>query len=76
MKFLVRQYYSSNRDKYSVNFTRPKKKFCLTLHYNGSNSFWYVSGVEIYKFKVTDLEMKPYPLCLGITFQKLLQLII
>ena len=24
---------------YSINFTVTKKKFCLSLHYNGANSF-------------------------------------
>ena len=23
----------------SINFSRSKRKFCLSLHYNGSNSF-------------------------------------
>ena len=29
---------------YSINFTVTKKKFCLSLHYNGANSYlfeWY-----------------------------------
>ena len=38
--------------------------FCLSLHYNGSNSFLYVNCVKIYQFKVKDSEIKPYPLCL------------
>ena len=28
--------------EYSINFTRPGIKFCLSLHYNGSNSFLFV----------------------------------
>ena len=24
---------------YSINFTEPRKKFCLSLHYNGANSY-------------------------------------
>ena len=24
---------------YSINFTVTKKKFCLSLHYNGANSY-------------------------------------
>ena len=34
---------------YSVNFTVTKKKFCLSLHYNGANSYLFVNGTEIYK---------------------------
>ena len=26
---------------YSVNFTVTKKKFCLSLHYNGTNSYFF-----------------------------------
>ena len=26
--------------KYSMNFTESKKKFCLSLHYNGANSYF------------------------------------
>ena len=33
---------------YSINFTVTKKKFCLSLHYNGANSYLFVNGTEIY----------------------------
>ena len=36
---------------YSINFTVTKKRFCLSLHYNGSNSYLSVNGTEIYKLK-------------------------
>ena len=39
---------------YSINFTVTKKKFCLSLHYNGGNSYLFVNGTEIYKFKAKD----------------------
>ena len=50
---------------YSINFTVTKKRFCLSLHYNGSNSYLFVNGTEIYKFKAKDSEIVPSPLCLG-----------
>ena len=50
---------------YSINFTMTKKKFCLSLHYNGANSYLFVNGTEIYKFKAKDSEIVPSPLCLG-----------
>ena len=50
---------------YSINFTVTKKKFCLSLHYNGGNSYLFVTGIEIYKFKATDSEIVASPLCLG-----------
>ena len=31
----------------SINFTVIKKKFCLSLHYNGGNSYLFVNGTEI-----------------------------
>ena len=51
--------------QYSINFTRPGIKFCLSLHYNGSNSFLFVNATKIYQFKAKDSEIKKYPLCLG-----------
>ena len=50
---------------YSINFTVTKKKFCLSLHYNGANSYLFVNGTEIYKFKAKDSEIVTSPLCLG-----------
>ena len=50
---------------YSINFTVTKKKFCLSLHYNGANSYLFVNGTAIYKFKAKDSEIVPTPLCLG-----------
>ena len=39
---------------YSINFTENNKKFCLSLHYNGANSYLFVNGIKIYKFKAKD----------------------
>ena len=50
---------------YWINFTVTKKKFCLNLHYNGANSYLFVNGTQIYKFKAKDSEIVPTPLCLG-----------
>ena len=50
---------------YSINFTKKNIKFCLSLHYNGANSYWFVNGTEIIKFKAKDSEIVPYSLCLG-----------
>ena len=41
------------------------KKSCLSLHYNGANSYLFVNGTEIHKFKAKDSEIVPYLLCLG-----------
>ena len=50
---------------YSVNFTDHKEKYCLSLHYNGANSYLFVNRTEIIKFKVKDSEIVATPLCLG-----------
>ena len=41
-----------------------KKKFCLGLHYNGANSYLFVHGTEIYKFKAKDSKILVGPICL------------
>ena len=34
---------------YSINFTATKKKFCLSLHCNGANSYFFVNGTNLRK---------------------------
>ena len=50
---------------HSINFTVTKKKLCLSFHYNGVNSYLFVNGTEIYKFKAKNSEIVAPPLCLG-----------
>ena len=50
---------------YSINFTLTKKKFCLSLDYNGANSYLFVNGKEVLKFKAKNSEIVASPLCLG-----------
>ena len=50
---------------YAIIFTATNKKFCLSLHYNGANSYLFVNETEIYKFKVKDSEILVGPICLG-----------
>ena len=50
---------------YSINFTVTNKKFCLSLHYNGANTYLFVNGIEIYKIKAKDSEILVVPICLG-----------
>ena len=51
--------------QYSVNFSRSNRKFCLSLHYNGSNSFLFVNTTKIYQFTARESEIKKCSLCLG-----------
>ena len=50
---------------YSINFTKTNTKFYLSLHYNRSNSYLFVIGTEIHKFKAKDSEIVATSLCLG-----------
>ena len=43
---------------YKISFTEKNKKNCLSLHYNGANSYLFVNGTEIHKFKAKDTEIK------------------
>ena len=50
---------------YSINFTKTNSQFCLSLHYNGANSYSFVNSTEIHKFTEKDSEINPYNWCLG-----------
>ena len=50
---------------HSINFTKVNTKFCLSLHYNGANSYLFVNGTKIHKFKAKDFMINPNNLCLG-----------
>ena len=49
----------------SINFTVTKKKLCLSLHYNGENSYLFVNGTEIHRFTAKYSETVETPLCPG-----------
>ena len=50
---------------YSIIFTVTKKKFCLSLYYNGANSYLFVNGTKIYKYEARDSKIVASPLPLG-----------
>ena len=41
----------------SINFTKENTKFCLSLHYNGANSYLFANGTEIIKLKQKILKL-------------------
>ena len=45
--------------------TEHNKKFSLSLHYNGADSYLFVNCKEIHKFQAKDSEIVATPLCLG-----------
>ena len=54
---------------YSINFSKDNAKFCLSLDYNGANSYLFVNGTDIIKFKAKNFEIVASPLCLGNIFE-------
>ena len=52
---------------YKHSFTEPNKKFVLSLHYNGNNSYLFVNGGEELKFKAKTFsnEIKQETFCIG-----------
>ena len=50
---------------HSINFGKTNTKLCLSLHYNGANSYLFANGTEIDKFTAKDSEFNPSNLCLG-----------
>ena len=51
--------------KYSIDFTQPRKRLALNLHYNTSNSYLFVNATKIYQLKTKNSEVKDYTKCLG-----------
>ena len=50
---------------YSPYFSIEDKVFCLSLHYNGDNSYLYVNSKQVVHFKTKDSEINKHPLALG-----------
>ena len=50
---------------YSPNFSAENKIFCLSLHYNGDDSYLFVNGKDVTKFKAKKSEIKANQLTLG-----------
>ena len=58
--------FSAPEKRFSINFSKAKIKFCLRLHYNGDNSYLFVNGKEIFKFKADNGNVNfPTQFCLG-----------
>ena len=59
------QHFLTAEKKYLIDFTENSKKFCLSLHYDGGNSYLLVSCTESIKFNVKGSEIVTTALCLG-----------
>ena len=51
--------------KYPISFTQSGKRFVLSLHYNGSNSFLFVNAIKVYQFNAKNSKIIDYALCIG-----------
>ena len=40
--------------EYSISFSEQQQKFCLSLRYNGSSSYLFVSAIKLYQIKRKD----------------------
>ena len=51
--------------KHPIVFTQSNRRFVLSQHYNGSDSFLFLVAAKTYQFKAKDSEIKSYPRCLS-----------
>ena len=42
--FGITESFSALEEKFSINFSEAKTGFCLSLHYNGDNSYFLIMG--------------------------------
>ena len=52
---------------YSQNFTQPSKKFVLSLHYKGDDSYLFVNGKQELKYKCKTENLVKEKLCIAIS---------
>ena len=58
--------FGSPEKKISINFTKANTKLCLSLHHNADNSYLFVNGNEIFKFKANNKNVNfPTQYCFG-----------
>ena len=53
----------SSEKKFNINFTKANTKLCLNLRYNADNSYLFVNGKNIFKFKAGNVNSST-PFCL------------
>ena len=46
--------FGSPEEKWSITFTKSNTKFCLSLHNNADNSYLFVNGKKVFKFKADN----------------------
>ena len=63
--YVINGRFGSPEKKFSINFTKSNTKFCLSWHCNADNSYLFVNGKEIFKFKADNKNVNfPSQFCL------------
>ena len=52
--------FGSAEKKFSINFSKANRNLCLNLHYDVDNTYLFVNGKEIFKFK-SDKKIVNFP---------------
>ena len=64
--FIIDASFGISEKKININFSKPKRKICSSLHYNSDNSYLFVSENKICKVKATNRNNNfPSQFCLG-----------
>ena len=60
--------FESSENNFNINFTKSNTKCCQSVHYNAVNSYQFVNGKEIFKFKADNKnDNSPTQFCLEST---------
>ena len=52
--FGINRNFGAPEEKFDITFSKSNTKFCLSLHCNSHNSYLFVNGKEIFKFKADN----------------------
>ena len=50
----INRRFCSPEKKFSINFSKVNTNFCLSLQYNADNSYFFVNGKKVFKFKADN----------------------
>ena len=63
--FGINESFGSPEKMFCIKFKKAKTKYCFSLHYNGDNSYLFVNGKKIFKFKANNDNLSfPIQFCL------------
>ena len=62
----INRSFGAAEKKIDINISKAKAQYSLSLHYNSDNSYLFMNGKEIYKFKASPKNNVSSRFCLGI----------